>query len=281
MNINEINLLAEKDFEKYKDLIPALRVHNILQPYWLKPEDEKPLKIAFSDSTIEWDSDWSCEYIRPTMIISGEEITKKQGDKLQLFGETWTILEINNGDIMVLCDDYIALKNIGDRSSAWNNCDLKIWLNKWLSDMLKVDNEKKHKKMKLKRKVKIAITRSNFYNNFPVAFIKSLIFVLGISLFVGIPCFFYPKLLVYGSNAIIGIFAGCTIFRILNFLINVLSPHPDTTLRAFLNIILSILCMIFLTIFIEDIIVRISFQLIVLFLSTVIYKYLSVIKYYS
>jgi hypothetical protein len=283
MIVKEINLLTIEEFEKYKDLIPALRIHGVAQHYWLRPTNdaERPFWIADSEHSLDWNFPSSYEYIRPSLRISENNTTTKIGDKIHLFGESWTVLDSNNDEMLVLCDDYIAYRDMTDYTSNWDFCDLKKWLNDWLLEMQKVNNEKKYKRLKFKRKANIKIKGSYFYNYFPKVLIREMPPVFILFFIIGVLCYFFPTLHPFLNSFVLAFFVLCTFFRFFNALINVLSPHPDTTLRAFLNIALSVTGFILLYMNVEDFVLRITLQLILFFISTLIFRYLQAIKYYS
>lgn len=145
-NVNEITLLSREEFEKYKSIMPDLKKH-----WWLRSPGGNLNYTMYVFPTGSCHIERCCcpagcnvtekgLGVRPALHLSISSSSNLQpGDKLQLFNQDWTVLDVKTNQIYVLADDIIIKKPFHHRSCAcsWGMSSLKIWLENWLEEQYK------------------------------------------------------------------------------------------------------------------------------------------------
>lgn len=274
MLIYDIAILSKNEYEKYKDLIVSTN-----ETWWLKDSDNlhQPIAVCCYDNSITKVLGIDCErYIRPVLYIKKMDVSI--GSKMEIFSENWTVLDIMDDKMIVLCDRCVGLSRYSKISSDYETSLVKIYLNRWLSKRQKCSNTKKQESFIKKEKL-----------------IKKFLSTDILRYWIGPICLLIPlivlclcchnildkelPLLLYVSYAMHILSLICLCFASAQTLFIVCGPHTDTGLRHILNIVL----LIFVTIYFRN--TTNLFEL-CLFIFTIIFffinrRYLSEIKYIS
>ena len=136
MIIEEISLLSENDYIKYRHLIPLVNAW-----YWLKtPEplyknavriiDERGDLAGLYCSTNGGDVRPVCFFdFEPGDLLFWYKGEKLIGSKIKYGAYSWTVLNIENNKLYALCDEIIATcRRFDDKSNVFERSELKYWL---------------------------------------------------------------------------------------------------------------------------------------------------------
>lgn len=136
--IEDITLLSKEEYKQNEDIIPLINVEG----WWLRSHS----KHYANDIHFIWGEDGEIDSyglvaekalaIRPALQIS-KSMSLTPGDKLEIFGKSWTVLNDN----LVLCDTAINNMlfrkdyNISDANN-YETSDIKTYLDNWLNKEL-------------------------------------------------------------------------------------------------------------------------------------------------
>lgn len=135
INLKGITLLSQEEYEANRDIIPRR-----YEKYWLRTA----APIDYLVFIVNWlgkldrlnvDADLG---VRPALLCNLESSSLNRGDKVIIAGYTWTVLSNN----LIHCDDIIGEACFREESEAsdsndYKASDIKKWLERWYSDVLK------------------------------------------------------------------------------------------------------------------------------------------------
>lgn len=135
--IKEATLLSSKEFKKYKHIIPLLN-----ERWWLRSPGYDITRTVyiyyFSDifefgRTISSSNDIT---VRPALKIKVSNLEYlKVGDKLDILDKKWTVLDILEDYVYILCDGHMGYHRFDTESNNWETSELK----KFIEDKFEVN----------------------------------------------------------------------------------------------------------------------------------------------
>ena len=133
IQITNVTLLSKEEYGKYRNTIPRWYTW-----WWLR----SPCRYVETDadqvqSTMLVNSEpvWMSASVRPVLVFSDILSTLKVGDKLEVAGKTWTIIE--NG--LALCDNSIGFKPFKENhkvksANVYEKSDVKKYIDNWVKE---------------------------------------------------------------------------------------------------------------------------------------------------
>ena len=131
LNIEEVRLLSEEEYIKYKDDIPLLN-----EWWWLQPSGRN----HYLATIVSYDGllfgrcvDVACAVVRPVLIISNlKSCNLSVGNKFKAANHTWTVIS----DTIALCDDSIGKQCFNsnrkeENSNNYETSDIKKYIDEW------------------------------------------------------------------------------------------------------------------------------------------------------
>ena len=134
MEFLKITLLKEEEYAKYKSIIPDATA------WWFKtphPEYADRVRVVDNFGRV---NDVSCFMslggVRPLCIFNlktsdplfWHKSKGLVGSKIEYGKYNWTILNIENGKLLALCDNIIAYRRFDKSTNVWERSELKMWL---------------------------------------------------------------------------------------------------------------------------------------------------------
>lgn len=136
MIIKEISILSEEEFEYFKPSIPTVDAY-----CWLRsPGETDGFNVVVNNAVGEdkrYFDVFACSdrHVRPTMKVCNDH-GYQNGDRVELFGMTWTVLTSDNNICLILCDQTIAKRRFDSQiGRVWESSALKKWLRAWVECM--------------------------------------------------------------------------------------------------------------------------------------------------
>jgi len=290
MRVDKISLLTGREFNNFKSIIPASPY-----PWWLRDGGSTGWKVSCvspchskEKHPREYkDQDVSNNEIavRPTLKISDiDELYP--GNKVKIFGEQWTVLQVSKRRAYVLCDTAIDIRCFNSSSLKKNNNDfetseLKVWLEKWLVRMMKPHTDQDYERMKNRRDLVIKYKSSAFLHAFlaPLSAIFFFWLVWLISSVITGPKIVPPEHFWINpalSGALALFIAVDLIYILFSF-----GPGRDTLRRHIINIIATVGLFLLLYYVFELTLFNLFSRICVLLAYWIISSYLREIKYHS
>lgn len=132
IEILDVTLLSEKEYEKCKSIIPEMN-----NRWWLlSPGDfQYTAAIVSTDGSLYYTNvDRGSVCVRPALFILKSPFLKI-GDKFNLAGYMWTIID----ETIVLCDDHIGVSRFREDLKAkdandYEASDVKKYLENWAKE---------------------------------------------------------------------------------------------------------------------------------------------------
>lgn len=132
--IKEATLLSVEEYEKYQSLIPFLgnwwwlRSPGLIQYCATHVNDGGGVSEAGHYVTYG-----SCA-VRPALYIEVSNPENfRAGDKIDLQDKKWTVLDVFDVSLYILCDDHIGYHRFDSKSNNWETSELKGWLEEQFS----------------------------------------------------------------------------------------------------------------------------------------------------
>ena len=131
MILKEITLLTEAEYNRYKSLAPVIKIR-----WWLRTPARLDRHVCRVQDDGNLDND-GCVIsytvgVRPVCVFDIEFADPifwyKIGTKIKYGKYDWTIIDIQNGKLLALCDDIIGFHYFDEISDVWEESDLKTWL---------------------------------------------------------------------------------------------------------------------------------------------------------
>lgn len=132
--IKEATLLSVGEYKKYHHLIPESR-----DCWWLRPS-------GFSQSFVARVHDFGIVYesglyvitdataVRPALRIqTSNPESFKAGDKIDIQDKKWTVLDVSEDHLYILCDSSVGVHRFDKESNNWETSELKCWLEEQFS----------------------------------------------------------------------------------------------------------------------------------------------------
>ena len=135
MELKSITLLTEREYIKYKSVIPETNWW-----WWLRspsPGCGSYVHVIDDDGTLfDYDCNDYCGGVRPFCIFDIESDNplfwcKSEvlvGSKIKYGKYEWTVLNAENGELHALCDGIIAKHRFDEETNIWQDSELKVWL---------------------------------------------------------------------------------------------------------------------------------------------------------
>ena len=136
MNISYISILSCEELEKYSDIISEIGRY-----WWTKTSSFSPGRVKRiknrGDGCRAGLLPTDISGVRPCAILQLDPSDKEfwmrrkitHGSKVRYGLWDWTVLDVNNDDLFVLCDKVIANLSFDSRYRDWEYSDLKRWFN--------------------------------------------------------------------------------------------------------------------------------------------------------
>lgn len=153
MIIDHIDLLSEGDFFCYKHIIPQFDYY-----WWLSSPGVNKLRACEVGFGVLVDRNVSIKTVngvRPTLTIVG--LDALPGDKINLFGYNWTVLN----EHLVLCDSRIDDCIFDSYDNNWESSQLKGFLEAWLTQKI----EETERYVAIKNKTEFLLLQKLCLNN--------------------------------------------------------------------------------------------------------------------
>lgn len=119
----EITLLTAEEYDKYKEIIPPVKVW-----WWLRSPGKRQIRVAsvyitgfLNDSFVIDDT----LAVRP--VLKSEILHLPIGEKFIALGNRWIALD----NCFAISEDVITHRRYGDNSNVWETSELKAWLEEW------------------------------------------------------------------------------------------------------------------------------------------------------
>ena len=131
MIINEIRLLTVAEYQKYKPIIPY-----VAHDWWLKDSilDCSEAYVVTIDRDFSSISKEISLCVRPVLIVDG--IIAFPEDKVEYFGYTWTVLDGDPANTIILCDSVITKHCYDKNRFLWQGSEIKKYLDNWLQEKI-------------------------------------------------------------------------------------------------------------------------------------------------
>ena len=282
MVVRSITLLSGAEYEKYRNIIPEIDVN-----WWLRsPGEDCPSSfVSWLDHNVsghcylpEWES-----YVRPAVYLGG--VNASAGDKISLFAEQWTVLDVHDDIAYVLCDTTIALRRFDKRSCGWEDSELKRWLEKWLKKMQSMHWGWQWKLMRVKRVIRKTYKEEPFLHHFLLPLLAALLLsgsCVGLWFAAGEPTDEFMDFLGWVHRPLLYLFGFFIVLDIVTTVFFVAgSPHKDTLLGHICNILICSVLFYVLHFVCELTFLTLIAQLVVLVGFVGFWRFLCAIKYYS
>lgn len=133
-DIRKITLLSEEQYKTHKRIIPAINA-----PWWLLSPGCTQYQVCSVDKYGNVDNGYNYHVgdilgVRPALLIDNTGLSYTFGDKIFVFGHSWTVLSNTLNEICVLCDECIDYRRYDAIDNEWEGSDLYVWLNDWLKE---------------------------------------------------------------------------------------------------------------------------------------------------
>ncbi len=243
MNIQNIELLTVKEYNKYKSIIPVLK-----HSWWLQDRgdsgcfyvvswlDQEPFAGAYYSGQ---------RYVRPVLRVT--DVNYKPGEKAAIFAHSWTALDTIDGVTLLLCDAMVTIRRFDKVENQYEGSEVQQWLRSWLAKRQKTTDNHKHKCYKRMNEIGMAYTENSFLNTW----LAPMLFFVPIALVF----FFYTQplaTLTLPASVVSVLKIGILAYYFLILLVSALttlgvlfSPHTDTGFRHLLNTAVMIAVLVF------------------------------------
>jgi hypothetical protein len=135
MILKEITLPSEKEYTEYKSLIPAVDHWY----WWLKtiyPDHDNCVYVVKGGSLTYGDVCGLAGGVRPLCIFSIEPTDsefwskpkKLIGSKRRYGMRDWTVLDVKDNELYILCDEVITGRCFDHDTNVWEHSELRQWL---------------------------------------------------------------------------------------------------------------------------------------------------------
>lgn len=135
--VREITLLSMQEYKRFSRLISDMDESSL---WWLKTANERAKE---GNRVMTVDNLGNLSYfgeicstplsIRPTLKVETfANPNFRVSNTVELFGHIWTVLEVQNKEILLLCDEYIGNEIFDEESNDYSQSFIKDWLNGWL-----------------------------------------------------------------------------------------------------------------------------------------------------
>ena len=128
MNIKNITLLSEEEFNSSKEFIPEIE----LQIWWLRTPYYLPHRACavFANSYIGNAPVSSFAIgVRPALVVENEEFVC--GQKVNVLGCVWTVILIDDVNTILLCDEVVAHQRFDADNNDFEESEIKRFLEGW------------------------------------------------------------------------------------------------------------------------------------------------------
>ena len=122
----EITLLTEKEYKKYKNIIPVIE-----STWWLRSMHDYAANIS-SDGSCAYNTSYGVAYpygIRPALhmkLANPKHLVS--GDHIRIGSKTFTVLSWKRSNLFAFCNEVIEKRRFDTESYEWESSELKAWL---------------------------------------------------------------------------------------------------------------------------------------------------------
>lgn len=144
LRVNKITILSADEVKKYASVIPVWE-----KAFWIQPGSRSVYSdyhafsagphLDLSPSSVP--AAHAYEEVRPALRMTCyQKENFHQGDNLSLLGNTWTVLDVTEKEVLLLADKSFGSRSFGKTSPYYETSDIKKQLDGWLKWKLGKEN---------------------------------------------------------------------------------------------------------------------------------------------